>query len=137
MYSRAFLYISRAGIYWGHNCTSCWIRFLPSMDSSSIKPFFILLASQIISSNRIKNLNFSHAISFLLLSVIIIFLVEQPDLGQSVLIFCTWLSLIFVSGMNIYFLVVLFITVILAFFSLITCSFNSTQTKIKFMRKRK
>tara|TARA_A100001011_G_C14287409_1_gene834456 strand:- start:1259 stop:2398 length:1140 start_codon:yes stop_codon:yes gene_type:complete len=85
-----------------------------------IKPFFILLASQIISSNRIKNLNFSHAISFLLLSVIIIFLVGQPDLGQSVLIFCTWLSLIFVSGMNIYFLVVLFITVILAFFSLIT-----------------
>ena len=85
-----------------------------------IKPFFILLVSQIISSNRIKNLNFSHAISFLLLSTIIIFLVEQPDLGQSVLIFCTWLSLIFVSGMNIYFLIVLFISVILAFFSLIT-----------------
>ena len=85
-----------------------------------IKPFFILLVSQIISSNRIKNLNFSHAISFLLLSIIIIFLVEQPDLGQSVLIFCTWLSLIFVSGMNIYFLIVLFISVILAFFSLIT-----------------
>ena len=85
-----------------------------------IKPFFILLVSQIISSNRIKNLNFSHAISFLLLSIIIIFLVEQPDLGQSVLIFCTWLSLIFVSGMNIYFLIALFISVILAFFSLIT-----------------
>jgi len=85
-----------------------------------IKPFFILLVSQIISSNRIKNLNFSHAISFLLLSVIIIFLVEQPDLGQSVLIFFTWLSLIFVSGMNIYFLIVLFVSVILAFFSLIT-----------------
>ena len=85
-----------------------------------IKPFFILLVSQIISSNRIKNLNFSHAISFLLLSTIIIFLVEQPDLGQSVLIFCTWLSLIFVSGMNIYFLIVLFVSVILAFFSLIT-----------------
>ena len=85
-----------------------------------IKPFFILLVSQIISSNRIKNLNFSHAISFLLLSTIIIFLVEQPDLGQSVLIFCTWLSLIFVSGMNIYFLIALFISVILAFFSLIT-----------------
>ena len=85
-----------------------------------IKPFFILLVSQIISSNRIKNLNFSHAISFLLLSTIIIFLVEQPDLGQSVLIFCTWLSLIFVSGMNIYFLIALFISVILDFFSLIT-----------------
>ncbi len=85
-----------------------------------IKPFFILLASQIIGSNRIKNLNFSHLISFLLLSIIIIFLVEQPDLGQSVLIFCTWLSLIFVSGINIYFLIVLFISVILAFFSLIT-----------------
>ena len=98
-----------------------WINlyFFSAQPIEFIKPFFILLVSQIISSNRIKNLNFSHAISFLLLSVIIIFLAEQPDLGQSVLIFFTWLSLIFVSGMNIYFLIVLFISVILAFFSLI------------------
>ena len=76
------------------------------------KPFFVLLASQIICSNSIKNLNFSHFISFLLLSLIILLLVQQPDLGQSVLIFCTWLSLIFVSGMKIYFIIALLISVI-------------------------
>ena len=84
------------------------------------KPFFLLFVSQIVSSNRIKNLNFSHFISFLLLSTIILLLVEQPDLGQSVLIFCTWLSLIFISGMNIYFITALFVSVILIFFSLVT-----------------
>ena len=84
-----------------------------------IKPFFIVLVAQIISSNRIKNLNFSYIASFLLLSAIIFFLVIQPDLGQSILIFCTWLSLIFVSGMNIYFIIALFISLILSFFSLI------------------
>ena len=83
------------------------------------KPFFLLFVSQIISSGRIKNLNFSHFISFLLLSAIILLLVEQPDLGQSVLIFCTWLSLIFISGMNIYFITTLVISVILVFFSLV------------------
>ena len=86
------------------------------------KPFFLLFVSQIVSSNRIKNLNFSHFISFLLLSTIILLLVEQPDLGQSVLIFCTWLSLIFISGMNIYFITALFVSVILIFFSLVTLS---------------
>ena len=64
-------------------------------------------------------MNFSYIASFLLLSAIIFFLVIQPDLGQSILIFCTWLSLIFVSGMNIYFIIALFISLILSFFSLI------------------
>ena len=83
------------------------------------KPFFLLLVSQIVSSDRIKNLNFSHFLSFLLLSLIILLLIQQPDMGQSVLIFCTWLSLIFISGMNIYFIGVLFISVIFIFFSMI------------------
>ena len=83
------------------------------------KPFFLLLVSQIVSTDRIKNLNFSHFLSFLLLSLIILLLIQQPDMGQSVLIFCTWLSLIFISGMNIYFIGVLFISVIFIFFSMI------------------
>ena len=84
-----------------------------------IKPFFLLFVSQILCSEN-KKYKFSHLISFLLLSVIIILLVRQPDLGQSVLIICTWLSLVFVSGMNIYFIFALLISVIIVFFSLIT-----------------
>ena len=84
-----------------------------------IKPFFILIISKIISSNNFKNLNISYFISFLILSLIIFLLIIQPDLGQSVLLITTWLSLIFVSGMNIYFILGLIVLAILGFTSLI------------------
>ena len=84
-----------------------------------IKPFFILIISKIISSNNFKNLNFSYFISFLILSLIIFLLIIQPDLGQSVLLITTWLSIIFVSGMNIYFILGLIFLVALGFTSLI------------------
>ena len=89
-----------------------------------IKPFFILVIAKIISSNKFKNLNFSHLVSFLILSLIVFFLIIQPDLGQSVLLIATWLSLIFVSGMNIYFIFGLGLIVVLGFFSLIYFSPN-------------
>ncbi len=84
-----------------------------------IKPFFIVIIAKVISSNNFKSLNFTHFISFLILSSIIFLLVVQPDLGQSVLLILTWISIIFVSGMNIYFIFTLIILVILGFFSLI------------------
>ena len=87
-----------------------------------LKPFFILTIAQIISSNNFKSLNFTHFISFLILTLIIFLLVVQPDLGQSILLTVTWISVIFVSGMNIYFLFVLSILVIFGFFSLIFLS---------------
>ena len=84
-----------------------------------IKPFFILIIAKIISSNKFKNLNFTHLVSFLIMSLIVFFLIIQPDLGQSVLLIVTWLSLIFVSGMNIFFIFGLGFIVVLCFFSLI------------------
>jgi len=81
-----------------------------------IKPFFILIVAQIISSHWIKNLNLSYFLSFVLLSAIILLLVLQPDLGQSVLLVCAWVSIIFISGFNIYLLFLLlgFITLALS-----------------------
>ena len=81
-----------------------------------IKPFFILIVAQIISSHWIKNLNLSYFLSFVLLSAIILLLVLQPDLGQSVLLVCAWVSIIFISGFNIYLLFLLlgFITLVLS-----------------------
>ena len=78
-----------------------------------IKPFFILTIAQIISTNFIKNLKVSYFISFLLLLLIVTLLVLQPDLGQSVLIVAGWISIIFLSGFNIYFL--FFILLIILF----------------------
>ncbi len=84
-----------------------------------VKPFFILMLAQIISAGWIKNLNLSYFLSFILLSIIILLLILQPDLGQSVLLVCTWASIIFVSGFNIYLLFILFIAFILIFSGLV------------------
>ena len=84
-----------------------------------IKPFFILLIAQILTSNWIKNLNLAHLISFILLSSVILLLVIQPDLGQSVLLICTWISLIFVSGVSILFFPLILIFAILFFICLL------------------
>tara|TARA_Y100001970_G_scaffold187056_1_gene227563 strand:+ start:3603 stop:4718 length:1116 start_codon:yes stop_codon:yes gene_type:complete len=84
-----------------------------------IKPFFILVIAQIITSNWIKNLNLAHFFSFILLSILILLLVIQPDLGQSVLLICTWISIIFVSGVNIFYLSSILALVIFLFFVLL------------------
>ncbi len=84
-----------------------------------IKPFFILVAAQIICSTFIKNLNLSYFLSFVLLSIIILLLVLQPDLGQSVLLIGAWTSIIFTSGFNIYLLFIIFCFIILILSALV------------------
>ena len=92
------------------------LRFQPI---EFVKPFFILIVAQIISFSWIKNINLSYILSFVLLSAIVFLLIGQPDLGQSILLICTWVSLIFVSGVNMFFLILLFIFLILLFFILL------------------
>ncbi len=84
-----------------------------------VKPFFILVIAQIVASDRIKNLQYSHLISFILLSIITLLLLFQPDLGQTVLLFATWISIIFVSGFNVLFLFIILAFVIFLFFILL------------------
>ena len=42
--------------------------------------------------------------SFLLLTSIIILLIDQPDLGQSVLIIITWIATVFISGVSLFYI---------------------------------
>ena len=98
-----------------------WLNFfsLRFQPIEFIKPFFVLIVAQIIGLKWIKNMNLSYFISFILLSAIVLLLILQPDLGQSILLICTWISLIFVSGVNILFLFLLFIFVIFLFLILL------------------
>ncbi len=98
-----------------------WLSFLGFrfQPVEFIKPFFILISAQILCASWIKNINLSYIISFILLSTVVFLLIIQPDLGQSVLLVGAWGSLIFVSGVNIYFLALLFIFIIFIFFSLL------------------
>ena len=87
-----------------------------------VKPFFIVVLSLLISSQKYSNLNYKFLLSLLLTSLIAIFLVIQPDLGQTLLIGLSWIILIFISGVNIIFLLSIFIF-LLIFLSLIVIYF--------------
>ncbi len=88
-----------------------------------IKPFFILLTAKILTSNKEKFLNTSYFLSFLILCSIVILLINQPDLGQSILLISTWITIIFISGISIFYILSFFgfslvtITALLVIFS--------------------
>ena len=73
-----------------------------------IKPFFVLITAGLISSSKEKNSNYSYFLSLLILSAIIILLLNQPDIGQSILLITTWLSIVFISGIKISYILLLF-----------------------------
>tara|TARA_A100001388_G_C28764796_1_gene500053 strand:+ start:427 stop:1536 length:1110 start_codon:yes stop_codon:yes gene_type:complete len=73
-------------------------RFQPI---ETLKPFFIIAVSFILSLDN-KNLNYKYLLSSLILIPIIILLLLQPDLGQTLLIIVVWLAIVFVSGINLF-----------------------------------
>ena len=84
-----------------------------------LKPFFIIISSWIISSHNNININYKYLLSFFILTPIILLLIAQPDIGQSLLIFLTWLSLIFISGINLFIFFICFVSIIFFLFALI------------------
>ena len=95
-----------------------WIDlfFLPRFQPIELlKPFLIIVISSILSSNRSSNLYLKYLLSIVLVSIISLLLVMQPDIGQTLLIVFSWAVLIFTSGINIF---ILFGLSIFAFISL-------------------
>ena len=74
-----------------------------------LKPFLIIILASVLSYENNKNIYYKFFLSFLILIPVISLLIAQPDVGQTLLIFITWLSLIFVSGINLIFFFVFFI----------------------------
>ncbi len=84
-----------------------WLDFptLPRFQPIEfLKPFLVILLSLIIGSKFTSNNYFKFFLSTLLILPILLLLVLQPDIGQTLLISLVWLSLIFVSGINLYLL---------------------------------
>ena len=73
----------------------------PFQPIELLKPFFIVLIASLLSFNSNKKIYFNYFLSFLVVFPIILLLISQPDIGQTLLIVMTWLSLIFVSGVNL------------------------------------
>ncbi len=70
-----------------------------------LKPFFILATVKILTLKELQNSQARYLFSFLLLSSIIIFLIDQPDLGQSILLIGCWIATVFISGVNLFYII--------------------------------
>jgi len=77
------------------------IFFLPRFQPIElVKPLFIIFVAKIIVINDNKNMYMRYAVSFTILFLIIVLLVNQPDLGQTLLLVSSWITMVFVSGFN-------------------------------------
>ena len=81
-----------------------------------LKPFFILMTVKILTYKNFQNSHAKYIISFLLLCSIIILLIDQPDLGQSILLTGSWIATVFVSGVSLVYIVI-FLTIFLTLIS--------------------
>ena len=82
-----------------------------------LKPFFILMTVKILTLEKLQNSQIKYFFSFLLLCSVIILLVDQPDLGQSILLTGSWVFTVFISGVSIFY--------IIGFFSIFLISLTS------------
>ena len=73
-----------------------------------VKPFLIVILSLIISSQKYSNLSLKYVLSFLITAFIASLLILQPDIGQTLLISLSWLILVFISGVNLFFFISIF-----------------------------
>ena len=80
-----------------------------------VKPFFIVFLSILLSSQKHVNIYLKYSLSFFATLGVVFFLVLQPDIGQTLLILFAWSILIFISGINLIFLITLFFLLILCF----------------------
>ena len=72
-----------------------------------VKPLFIIFVAKVIALNEKVNLYRRYLFSFLVLLLIVIVLINQPDLGQTLLLASVWITMIFVSGFNMVILSIL------------------------------
>ena len=73
-----------------------------------VKPLFILFTAQILTfKNNINSLLY-YFISFAVLLLIILLLINQPDLGQTMLLIAAWATIIFLSGVSFSFIFSIF-----------------------------
>ena len=83
-----------------------WIEFyfFRLQPIELLKPFFILITVKILTYKKLENSHLKYFLSFILLGLIVTLLIDQPDLGQSILLIGTWVSTIFIAGVSLLYL---------------------------------
>jgi len=66
-----------------------------------IKPFTIIFLATILSSEKKIHIYYKYCASFIAIVPASLLLMMQPDIGQTLLIFFTWVTLVFISGISL------------------------------------
>ncbi|MBA1339877.1 MAG: cell division protein FtsW [Pelagibacterales bacterium] len=95
--------------------------FLPRFQPIELlKPFTIMLLATVLSSEKNLSIYYKYFLSLLSIIPITLLLMIQPDIGQTLLIFLSWLTLVFVSGISLLifliFFGILFVTLLYSIF---------------------
>ena len=84
--------------------------FLPRFQPIElVKPFIIIFIATILCSEKNFNIYVKYLLTFLGIMPTCLLLMMQPDIGQTLLIFLAWVTLVFISGISL--------PIILTFFS--------------------
>ncbi len=106
--------------------------FLPRFQPIEIvKPFTIIFLATILSSEKDFHIYYKYFVSFIMIVPIFILLMMQPDIGQTLLIFLSWLTLVFTSGISLMVFLTFFVVLLI---SLLYMVFYIS--KFKYIRER-
>ena len=84
-----------------------------------LKPFFILATVKVLNIDKLQNSQVKYLFSFLILSSVVVLLIDQPDLGQTVLLVLSWIAIVFVSGVSLIYIVGFFVIFLITLSSLL------------------
>jgi len=77
------------------------IYFFRLQPIEILKPLFVLMTVKILTFEKFRNSQIKYFLSFILLTTVLILLIDQPDLGQSILLIASWIAIIFISGVKL------------------------------------
>ena len=89
-----------------------WLNFffLPQFQPIELlKPFIIIFIATILCSEKNYNIYIKYLLTIISIIPTGLLLIMQPDIGQTLLVFLSWAILVFVSGINLLF-ILLFIS---------------------------
>ena len=84
-----------------------------------LKPLFILITVKILTFEKLKDTQIKYILSFILLCSVIILLIDQPDLGQSILLTASWVATVFISGVSLTYIFIFFFFFIISLSSIL------------------
>ena len=88
-----------------------WLNlfFLPRFQPIEIvKPFIIIFIATILCSEKNFNIYFKYLLTFIAITPVCLLLMIQPDIGQTLLVFLSWVILVFISGISLPIILTLF-----------------------------